>query len=132
MRSTRSAAVLLLAAFLLGALFGAGGHLVADRLDRGPEHARRGGGRSGYLDHLTRELALTEVQRDSVRVVLERHRPAMDSLRREIAPRFETLQLAIRSDIRTQLTPDQQRKLDEMTMRIDAKRKHPGGPDAPR
>jgi len=130
MRSTRSAAVLLLAAFLLGTLVGAGGHLLADRTegrDRGP----RDRGRGGYLDRLTRDLALTEAQRESVRVVLERHRPAMDSLRREVAPRFETLQQTIRSDIRTQLTPEQQRKLDEMTSRLD-KRKHTGGPDAPR
>lgn len=131
MRSTRSAAVLLLAAFLLGALFGAGGHLLADRADRGGHRGPPGRGHSGYLDRLTRDLVLTPTQRESVRVVLERHRPAMDSLRREIAPRFETLQQTVRSDIRTQLTPEQQRKLDEMTTRID-KRKHAGGPDAPR
>ena len=87
MRSTRSAAVLLVAAFLLGALFGAGGHLLADRSDRGPDRGPRERGRSGYLDRLTHDLALTPTQRESVRVVLERHRPAMDSLRREVAPR---------------------------------------------
>ena len=130
MRSTRSAAVLLFAAFLLGVLFGAGGHLLADRAGGSDDRARERG-RGGYLDRLTRDLALTEAQRESVRVVLERHKPAMDSLRHEVAPRFETLQQTVRSDIRTRLSPEQQRKFDEMITRMD-KRKHAGGPDAHR
>src|SRR5688500_6976546 len=130
MQNRRRAALLLAAAFLVGALCGAAGMLVASQRGMGPSQPRRRGPH-GYVEHLTRTLDLSSAQRDSVRAILERHRPAMDSLRREVAPRFETLQNTIRSEIRTQLTPEQQRKLDEMTSRLD-KRKHTGGPDAPR
>ena len=124
------AALLLMAAFLAGVLCGGAGFLLAARNNVGPVHARpRGHG--GYVNHLTRTLDLTEVQRDSVRAILERHRPAMDSLRREVAPRFETLQRTMRSEIRAQLTPDQQQKLEAMTRRSDSLRNR-GGRDAPR
>lgn len=130
MRSRRGAAALLVAAFLVGAIAGAGGSLIAERADHRPD--RDGRGRGGYLERLTRELELTEPQRDSVRAILDRRKPAMDSLRREMEPRFETLQQAIRSDIRSQLTPDQQRKFTDMTRRSDSMRSRGGDAHAPR
>jgi Spy/CpxP family protein refolding chaperone len=130
MRSRRGAAVLLLAAFLVGVLAGAGGTLIAERADDRPE--RGGRGRGGYLARLTEELDLSDSQRDSVRAILDRRKPAMDSLRREMEPRFETLQQAIRSDIRSQLTPDQQRKFTDMTRRSDSMRNRGGDSHAPR
>lgn len=130
MRSRRGAAALLVAAFLVGALAGAGGSLIAERADHRPD--RDGRGRGGYLERLTRELELTEPQRDSVRAILDRRKPAMDSLRRQMEPRFETLQQAIRSDIRSQLTPDQQRKFIDMTRRSDSMRSRGGDAHAPR
>jgi len=39
-----------------------------------------------------------------------------------VAPRFETLQNTIRSEIRLQLSPDQQRRLADMTKRFDSMR----------
>ena len=132
MRSQRGAAVLLVAAFVVGVLCGAGGVLVAERNGGIPLDRRGGRGPGGYLGHLTRELSLTPVQRDSVRAVLDRHRPAMDSLRREVAPRFETLQETIRSDIRMQLTTEQQGKLATMTRRFDSMRTRVEGSHGPR
>jgi Spy/CpxP family protein refolding chaperone len=130
MRSRRGAAALLVAAFLVGVLAGAGGTLIAERADGRHERAERG--RGGYLERLTQELDLTEPQRDSVRAILDRRKPAMDSLRREMEPRFETLQQAIRSDIRSNLTPDQQRKFTDMTRRSDSMRNRGGNTHAPR
>lgn len=130
MRSRRDAAVLLLAAFLVGVLVGAGGTLIAERAD--DRHDRGGRGRGGYLSRLTHELELTGTQRDSVRAILDRHKPGMDSLRRAMEPRFETLQQAIRSDIRSQLTQDQQRKFTDMTRRSDSMRSRGGDSHAPR
>jgi hypothetical protein len=121
MRTQRRAALLLGAAFLVGALCGAAGMLLAAQNGMGPLHPRRRGP-SGYVNHLTRVLELSAVQRDSVRAIVERHRPAMDSLRREVAPRFETLQNVIRSEIRSQLSPEQQRRLSDMTKRFDSMR----------
>ena len=131
MQNRRRAAILLAAMFLVGALCGAAGMLLANREGAGPSRARRRGPR-GYVEHLTRTLDLSPEQRDSVRAIVERYRPAMDSLRREVAPRFETLQNTIRSEIRLQLSPDQQRRLADMTKRFDSMRTRGDDNHAPR
>jgi len=130
MQNRRRAAILLAAMFLVGALCGAAGMLLANREGVGTRERRRGP--RGYVEHLTRTLDLSPDQRDSVRAIVERHRPAMDSLRREVAPRFETLQNTIRSEIRLQLSPDQQRRLADMTKRFDSMRTRGDTHHAPR
>jgi Spy/CpxP family protein refolding chaperone len=121
--STWRAAALLLVAFVLGGLAGAAVTASAER-SRHPsrEHQQRGERRGSYMEMLAHELDLTAVQRDSVRVILDRYRPAMDSLWRETRPRFETLQERIRSDIRSQLTPEQITAYNDMLRRFDADR----------
>jgi Spy/CpxP family protein refolding chaperone len=119
--SRMSAAALLAAAFLLGLLSGAGAVAFAERHGASPFHDGRRGGQS-YLDRLTETLDLTPAQRDSVRQVLDRRTPAMDSLWQEVGPRFETLRSTIRSEIRTLLTPEQRRQYEEMLQRHDAQR----------
>jgi Spy/CpxP family protein refolding chaperone len=131
MQNRRRAAILLAAMFLVGALCGAAGMLLANREGVGPSRERRRGP-GGYVEHLTRTLDLAPEQRDSVRAIVERYRPAMDSLRREVAPRFETLQNTIRSEIRLQLSPDQQRRLADMTKRFDSMRTRGDDRHAPR
>jgi Spy/CpxP family protein refolding chaperone len=130
MNGTRArATVLLVAIFLLGVIVGAAGAALA-----GPGFLRHRGPRAtgpdAYLHRLTRELKLSPSQQESVRVVLRRHQPAMDSLWRDIGPRVETLQVQVRSDIRRQLTPEQQTRFQEMMRRFDAMRPVP--PHAPR
>jgi Spy/CpxP family protein refolding chaperone len=120
-RSTRSAVLLLVAAFLLGGVVG--GAAVA--FGFGP------GGRSGPHGHdperfermLNHELRLTPTQQDSVRNILARHRQAMDSVWQDMAPRIETLRSTIRSEIARQLTPEQQEKFQRMNQRMDAERR---------
>jgi Spy/CpxP family protein refolding chaperone len=131
MRSTRSATLLLFAVFAVGALSGVGAAVLLARngvIDARPPRGPTG----GFVGHLTRRLDLTDAQRDSVRAILERSRPAMDSLRREMRPRLETLQAEMRSAIHAQLTPDQQRRFTEMTKRYEAKRAEREDPHVPR
>lgn len=130
MRSRGVAAALLAAAFAVGILVGAGGTLLADWND-GPAR-RESRGPRGYLQRLTHVLELDSAQRDTVQAILDRHKPALDSLRREMEPRFETLQQSIRSDIRSRLNPDQQRKFNDMTRRSDSMRNRGGDSHAPR
>jgi hypothetical protein len=125
MNRTRARATVLLAAiFVLGLIVGAAGAALA-----GPGlFHRRGPRRTGpdaFLRRLTRDLSLSSPQQESVRVVLQRHQPAMDSLWREMGPRVETLQQQVRSDIRRQLTPEQQTRFQEMMRRFDAMRPVP-------
>ena len=107
------AGVLLLAVFLAGALVGG----VIARL----RPSMTGRDTNGMLRHLTEELDLTQVQQDSIKAVLDRYRPAMDSAWAEVRPRIETVRARIRSDIAAQLTPDQRAKYEEMM-------KHHGDP----
>jgi Spy/CpxP family protein refolding chaperone len=60
------------------------------------------------------------MQSDSVRAVLARNRPAMDSLWHTMAPRFDTLRASIRAQIRRYLTPAQQTKYVDLMIRYDA------------
>lgn len=119
-KSTRTATLLLIAAFLLGAVAGAAALSLT-----GDHPFARGGHRSGpptFLARLTRDLDLTPVQRDSVAAILDRYEPRMDSIWADIRPRFETVQEQLRSDISAQLTPEQQRKYADLLARFKARR----------
>jgi Spy/CpxP family protein refolding chaperone len=74
---------------------------------------RRGGPPPGILlDRLNRELSLTEDQRARIGVVLKTSRERLDGLQQETHNRLENEQHALRDEIRTQLTPEQQQKFD--------------------
>lgn len=117
--SARKAAILLLATFILGALVGAAGMAVAERRAERPRWERRS---NWYLEHLSRNLELTVAQRDSVGAVLERYRPMMDSLMREIRPRLDTVRAAMREQIAAHLTPAQRQEYEEMRRQHEKER----------
>lgn len=104
------AGVLLVAVFLAGALVGG----VVARLRPAMVSGRDA---NGMIRQLTEELDLTQVQQDSIKAVLERWRPTMDSAWAEVRPRIETVRASIRSEIAAQLTPEQRTKHEEMMKR---------------
>jgi heavy-metal resistance protein len=120
-RSTWKALILLLAAFLVGAAVG--GAVTSRVSHRNPWEGKPRDRMEGYLRLLGENLDLSSAQRDSVRAILERHRGDMDAIWQEVAPRYETMRSQIRSEIRTQLTPDQQRKYGDLTARLDQERR---------
>jgi Spy/CpxP family protein refolding chaperone len=115
----RNAVVLLIAVFVAGLVVGVGGVAIAERsgIHVLPREQHRPG---GYLEFLSHRLDLTPAQRDSVRSILERHRPTMDSMRAAVAPPFETLRKQIRSEIRAQLTPEQQQTFSDLGRKNDS------------
>ena len=127
-KSTRTATLLLLAAFLLGAVAGGGALALYHR----PPGMGHNGGPSGYLSRLARDLDLTPAQRDSVGLILERYEPRMDSIWQDIRPKFETVRTELRSEINAHLTPDQQRRYAELLERQDARRRNKDSSNAPR
>jgi len=127
-KSTRTATLLLLAAFALGAVAGVGGLTLYHR----PPGMGHSGGPSGYLTRLSKDLDLTPVQRDSVGAVLKLYEPRMDSIWQDIRPKFETLRAELRSDINAHLTPEQQRRYAELLERQDARRRNRDTSNAPR
>ena len=116
----RNAVVLLLAVFVAGLVVGVGGVAIAERSGVHVVSHEQDRGRGGYLEFLSHRLDLTPAQRDSVRSILERHRPTMDSMRAAVAPPFETLRKQIRSEIRAQLTPEQQQKFSDLGRKNDS------------
>lgn len=77
----------------------------------------------GYARLLDRELDLTPAQRDSVENILRTSTVTLDSLWREMQPRFDSLRMDIRGRIRAQLNPEQQSKYGRLTDRLDAERR---------
>ena len=117
-RSRLAAAGLLLAVFALGALAGGVGVSVAEHRRAGVGTQPRG--REGMLARPDqRSWSCPGTQQDSIRAILERHEPAMDSMWREVRPRFDSLRGVVRDEIRAQLTPDQAKEVrrDDRTPR---------------
>lgn len=118
MRTRMAPIMLLVATFALGAFLGGAATTLAK-----PHHAR-----PSFLERLSKDLDLTAVQRDSIRAVLDRHQPAMDSLWQRMRPEFESERQMIRNDINAQLTPEQRAKYASLIQRLDSLRRA-GGPD---
>jgi len=114
-RSRLGAVGLLIAAMSFGALVGGIAVSAAEHRGMGPATHRHG--RDGYMARLTEELTLTSAQQDSIRSVLDRHRPEMDSMWQEVRPRFDSVRSIMRGEIRAQLAPDQQQKYLQMIER---------------
>ena len=127
---TWKAATLLLLAAVAGGAIGSAvtARVSGHRSGGGPGHH----GRDWYVDLLHRELELTAAQRDSVRLVLSRHRSAMDSMWAELRPRMDARRDAIRADIATLLTPEQRARYTELTARLDAERREKSKRDSTR
>jgi len=114
-RSRLGAVGLLIAAMSFGALVGGIAVSAAEHRDGGPVAHQHG--RDGVMARLTEELALSGEQQDSIRAVLNRHRPAMDSMWQEVRPRFDSVRAVMRGEIRVQLSTDQQAKYQQLIER---------------
>lgn len=114
-RSRLGAVVLLVAAMSFGALIGGIAVSAAEHRSGGPATHRHG--RDGVMARLTEELELTSAQQDSIRSVLDRHRPEMDSMWQEVRPRFDSVRTIMRGEIRAQLSAEQQTRYQQMIER---------------
>ena len=111
-RSRTGALALLIAAFVLGGLVGGAATSMADR--RSHKTKADHPPRPTYVERLGAELSLTPAQMDSVRAVLQRHQPAMDSIWESIRPLMASERQSIRNHITALLTPEQQTRYLEL------------------
>jgi len=118
-RSKLAAVALLAAVFLAGGLAGWGGHEAAER-DEGRGPRRRGP--DAMVDYLSRELKLSDAQRDSVRAIFARHRPETDSLWARVRPRFDSIKTKMQAEIDAVLTPEQRAKHQQLIERAEHQR----------
>ncbi len=121
--SARRAALLLVATFVLGAATGAAAMAYAAHAPAPPPSKSRS---AWYLDHLTSNLDLSPVQRDSVKAVLDHLTPAMDSLMAEVRPRMDSLRAMTRAEITRFLDPRQQKEYEAMRQKHEQERKAGG------
>lgn len=101
-RSKAQALALLAAVFVVG---GAAGWELDTWAHRPRPH-----GPEAFVNYLTGELKLDSLQRDSVRAVLVRHKPQMDSIWRDVHTRVDSLRHVMRGEIFTHLTDAQRAK----------------------
>jgi len=102
-RSKAQAIALLAAVFVLGGAAGWG-------VDTWLRHDARPHGPDAFVSYLTKELGLDSAQRDSVRAVLDRHHPQMDTIWRDVHARVDSLRHVMRAEIFTHLTEPQRKK----------------------
>lgn len=106
----------ILAGFIAGAAVAAWTLEYRDT-DRGKDRYSR------MLEKFAERLELTEEQELQIREILEEKRKKISALRDEIRPRFREIRRAVREDIRTLLTPDQQKEFDIMQSEWETRRK---------
>ena len=109
-KSKWTAAALLIAVFVLGALSGGAAAGLAER-STGERRQSRG----GMVAHLAQDLNLTAEQQDSVRAILERHKAEFQVMREQIG-----------NEIRSTLTAEQQTQYEELMTKMRHTRKHDG------
>jgi hypothetical protein len=119
-RSRLAAGLLLLATFVLGGFFGGAVSTYAERRDFAKRHGQKE--RPTYVDRLDQEISLRPPQRDSISLILDRHRPVMDSLWAIVGPQFDSERESIRREIRALLSPEQLDKYNAMIQRQDTRR----------
>lgn len=91
--------------------------------DKGPRHGDRGdrGGRGGWDQHrrggpghgLFKDLNLTDEQKAKVKSVMESKKPLIDAIREEQMAKMKIVMEDAEKEIRTVLTPEQQKVLDD-------------------
>jgi hypothetical protein len=84
--------------------------------------ASHGGRADGYSGYLTRELQLTQAQRDSVAAILRRHRPELHAIFMTIRPQIDSARNRISDEIRGLLTTAQQSAYQKLLDRDRADR----------
>jgi uncharacterized membrane protein len=115
-------ALVILGAFLAGALAGAGVVRASARLQ--PEAGPPVG---GPLPPWMAPLAISDAQRAAAEAIVQRHRPALDSIMRDAFPKLHAERERMESEIRGLLTPEQQQRFDE----LKRTRGPPRGPPPP-
>jgi hypothetical protein len=107
-------AISLLIGFALGIAFG---HWHAEKSF--PGHWKKEDMKQHMLERFNRDLHLSADQMKQVAVIFDAKHPQMVALHAEIRPKFEALRNETQAEIRKILNPDQQKKFDEMNIKME-------------
>jgi Spy/CpxP family protein refolding chaperone len=100
-------AVAVAVGFILGAVFS--DFYRMRRMPWPPPHDM-----GGPVEMFSRELKLTESQREKVSAIFEKYRPEMEKAMDENRPKIEEVRIRIKSELKTVLTPGQAARLEEL------------------
>lgn len=115
--------LVLLATFLLGAVFGGGVHAwLSPHQPPAPPPPAAFRGPPGGLPGWMRELDLSDAQREQARALFEKHRPEIQAAFEEAMPKARAAHQRLEAEVRALLTDAQRAKLDAW------KQAHPHGP----
>jgi hypothetical protein len=115
-----------LAVFLTGLLLG--GAVVGFGLHYYMEHRVNDSGNAEHiLNHLSKELNLTEGQKNRVGALLKVEAPKMDALRKDMEKKSHLLWKSFDADLRPLLDADQRNRLDDMEARWRKHKAERGG-----
>jgi len=113
MNNPRRALTVLVAVFLAGCLVGAGtDHLLGRRFAARGGDAQRSG-RAGGTDRLAAVLQLTPDQQIQLKGVYDELRRQLDSTRREMGEKFDTVRARANERIASMLNPEQRKRFEE-------------------
>jgi Spy/CpxP family protein refolding chaperone len=113
------AAALLAAVFAAGLVVGWAAQTWSEQETR----SRRGRRTDAWVANLSRELNLTDAQRDSVRAVYERRRAATRALWQQVRPPFDSLRSAMQRHIAAQLDPERRARYLELLAEREQRKK---------
>jgi hypothetical protein len=75
------------------------------------------------IQHLKRELKLSDTQVQQVREIFADTSKKMDALQEQVEPQFQAVHQEARSRVRQILNPQQAQQFDELVRRLDERRK---------
>ncbi len=128
MRTRLKVWLVVMGVFALGCITGASLD-GAYRLRAGGERREMHGGRrsSGeVLEKMRRDLSLNDNQATEIGRILEQTHNEYRSLRAEVRPRYDLIRQNARTQIRSLLTPEQQKVFDAKAAERDARHKDDG------
>jgi len=107
------------AALVVGLIVGYASSTICSR----HRHSRWGSEKSyeRILERFNSKLNLTPEQKSQVSAILQTSREKIKALQTDIHPKFEEIRNSTNAEIRKILTPDQQKKFDEMQAAWKAK-----------
>jgi uncharacterized membrane protein len=138
MKSKTSAAILLLAIFLLGGVAGGASiYIYQNHLAQAAPQRPRATQRHDIVDEMAQSLKLDAKQKEELRTIWQQSRDRYNALSVQFRPSYEKLRTETNEAIRAILRPDQRQQFDDTLEKMDSRhRTHthdapPGPPGNP-
>jgi Spy/CpxP family protein refolding chaperone len=135
MRSKTSAALLLLAIFLLGGVAGGGSfYIYRTHVFPVPPQGPRLAGRHDIVEEMAQGLKLDQQQKEQLKGIWQQSRDRYNALSLEFRPQYEKIRAETNEAIRAILRPEQRQQFDDTLKKMDSRHSshtHEASPPGP-